>query len=58
MDIYIENGGIIKTEWNEEFIIDRAFLIREGFLIKGLSEAIDEQTRRGSSGSAWDIYKS
>ncbi len=31
MDIYTENGGIIKTEWNEQFNKNRTFLIREGF---------------------------
>jgi hypothetical protein len=31
MDICNKNGGVIKTKWNEEFIKNRAFLIKEGF---------------------------
>ncbi len=41
MDIYTENGNVIKTKWGVLFKM-WAFLIRKNFLIKGVSEAMDE----------------
>ncbi len=34
MDIYKESGAIIKMKWNEVFIKNKAFLIRDGFLMR------------------------
>ncbi len=42
IDIYTENGGVIKNKWNEEFIKNGGICKKRGLFNKGLSDALDE----------------
>ncbi len=56
MNISTENDGIIKTKWNEESIKSGAFLIRKGFLIKGVSEVIEEWNKAETAREVLEMF--
>ncbi len=53
MDIYTENGGIIKTKWNEEFIKNGIIFNKRGLFNKGVSEAEQMEGRVAQEVLRW-----
>ncbi len=53
MDIYTENGGVIKTKWNGEFIKNVGIFSKGELFNRRVSEASDEWivSRGGSVGA-------
>ncbi len=56
MNIYTEMMALLKPNENEEFIKSGPFLIREGFLIKGMSEVIDEWQKEGMAHEVLEMF--
>ncbi len=56
MNIYTEMMALLKPNENEEFIKSGAFLIRKGFLIKGMSEVIDEWQKEGTAHEVLETF--
>ncbi len=54
-DIYLKNGGVIKTKRNEVIIKHRAFLIREVFY-KSVREAYRCMTKGGTAQEVLEMF--